>query len=66
VSHTRHMGKLITADEVAKLAGVSRSQVNRDAAAEPPKIKTELKLPGSKGARLFNERDARRYAEARS
>lgn len=47
------MEKLLTAEQVAALVGKSKSQVNRDAAGERPRLATAYTVPGYKGARLF-------------
>lgn len=47
------MGKLITAREAAQLAGISRSQINRDAASG--KLPTAQQYPGYNGPRMFDE-----------
>lgn len=49
MSHMRH---LITAREAATLAGLSRSQINRDAATG--KLPTAQQYPGYNGPRMFD------------
>lgn len=51
------MVKLLSAQDAAKLAGVSKSQINRDAKAQ--KLPTAIQFPGYNGARLFDEEDVR-------
>jgi hypothetical protein len=51
------MGKLVTAQEAARIAKRSRSQINRD--AKDGKLPTAQQFPGYKGARLFDEDEVR-------
>lgn len=44
---------LLTAEQVARLAGKSKSQVNRDASGDSPKLPAEMTYPGYNGPRLF-------------
>lgn len=46
--------RLLTAEQVAALAGKSKSQVNRDASGEHPKLPAAMTFPGYRGARLFD------------
>lgn len=52
---------LLTAEQVARMSGRSKSQVNRDAAGECPKLAAAVQFPGYNGPRLF-EADAVRRA----
>jgi hypothetical protein len=51
------MRQLITAREAASVAGISRSQINRDAASG--KLPTAQQFPGYNGPRLFDAADVR-------
>jgi len=44
----------LTAEQVARITGKSKSQVNRDAAGEAPKLPAALTYPGYNGPRLFD------------
>lgn len=50
---------LLTAEQVARLAGKSKSQVNRDAAGQAPKLPAALTYPGYNGPRLFDPQTVR-------
>lgn len=52
--------RLVTADEVAERLRVDRSTVTRWAATG--RLPVALKMPGKRGARLFNEADVDRLA----
>lgn len=55
---TRMTHRELTAQEAAELAGLSRSQINRD--AQNGKLPVARTFPGYKGPRLFREADVRR------
>lgn len=54
------MGKLVTAREAAKIAGRSRSQINRDASSG--KLPVAQQYPGYNGPRMFDEDEVAEYA----
>lgn len=55
------MRHLLTAREVAALAGRSKSQVNRDATAG--RLAVAEQFPGYRGPRLFDADEAATYAQ---
>jgi hypothetical protein len=44
----------LTAEQVAQRTGKSKSQVNRDAAGDDPKLPAAVTFPGYNGPRLFD------------
>lgn len=44
----------LTAEQVARITGKSKSQVNRDAAGDDPKLPAAVTFPGYNGPRLFD------------